>query len=211
MIVKRLIPFLIYFISQVVLAENSVSFKADEIEAMAISSTNKTAIITKNPYTLSVINNREKDNIKLAAIDSVVDVLPHPKVMWSNDEKYLALIFNAGEEVSVVEIYDSNTLKKIWDSKATNAQWTKEGHFLLIVPNYGIDDLQSIAGLIMYDPLLKQKKILAQDLLFSDILEVGNWYVLANVLHYEKTTPVFTTYVVDIKNGKASSLGRLLE
>jgi hypothetical protein len=189
-----------------VLATQSAGASAPTVVSYSISpDESNAALLTDQPYRLRIVGEGTDKSVALTEIDDVKDVAPDPRIELAGDGKYLAIVYAASEEETVVEVVDVATLSVIRRMSATSAAWLDEGHTLIVVPLYPLDGTQETPGLIRLDAATGRSDVVAANTFFTGELDAGRHGVLARSVKLEDGLPVFGVTRVDLESGSTAT------
>ena len=150
--------------------------------------------------------------------------LPHnvmkiSELGWSFDSKYFSVTLETGDlsQYGVYTIDDTNgKLQSVHYGLGGGVTWLPESHRLLIVPNFGIDELPSTPGMILLDIDSLQQEMILTDYYFWGRHSVAGSTLVAQGIQYDAHgKPSFSLIrydlqadkIVEEKNGATSSIG----
>jgi hypothetical protein len=179
-------------------ADKTAPLIPSEIIALAMAPTEKiTALMTDSPRAIWFISSRPISRVELPQ-----DVTA-PQLLWSADARYLSLEYQINDDVSAVKVIDiaQNPPALIDVGRGHAARWSVVGHRLFVVPDFGVDELPKVPGLIVFDPTLRRTEVIARDYHFIGRYDVGPSRITAQVIQFVQGKPVFAVIGYDLKSG----------
>ena len=148
--------------------------------ASAISRSGLWAVLSRDPYELRVCSSSAPLRpLALNQLNAVTDVSPNPRLEWSADGKYLALIYASGEVESTVEVFEPLSLKRVAIETVGAARWLQSKHLLVYRPApSGLGEFDSF-GIVVLDPASGRRRRFATDLALDGAIETSERHVLA--------------------------------
>ncbi|WMW78918.1 hypothetical protein RF679_09585 [Undibacterium cyanobacteriorum] len=165
--------------------------------------------LNQSPTCLTVYDGNGARSILIKDIDEVKDILPNPTVSLSFDAKYAAVEFEAGEDDHVVLVLRLDNLRTVLVGKFQSATWMQLNNKLLLVPNYGMMELQKTRGIILYSPDLNQRKSIANEYFFLGKVEVDGNQIVADIVEYKGENQILSTIKYDFLKRKLIAKSRL--
>ena len=146
-----------------------------------------------------VLSSQSVKSFKLKDVEQVRDIKPNTEISLSYDSKFLLVQFNAGDSEHVIKVISLDGFKILNEESATFALWMKESNRLIIVPSYGVEDLQQTKGLVVYSPETNKRQIIAKDYFFIGTLKTGGEKIVGDIVEYKNGHPIFSTITYDLK------------
>lgn len=178
-------------------AQKQAALAPAEVIALAIAPNEKlTAIITDEPRMLWLIKGAARTSVALP-----VEVA-QPRVSWSGDSKYIAIEYQISDDESAVEIVDVTQIPPslIDAGRGHSARWSRAGHDLFIVPDFGAAELPKTPGLIVFDASAGKSETVATEYYFIGRYDVGESELIAQGIQYTDGRPVYSLITYDLKN-----------
>lgn len=129
---------------------------------------------------------------------------------WSADSRYVAVEYQINDDASAVHIADvGHTPPVLIDAgRGHSAKWSRSGHKLFIVPDFGVTELPTTAGMIVFDPALRTSDRVAKEYYFFGRYDVGASNVIAQAIEYVEGRPTYSLIAYDLTNGSVEVIAR---
>jgi hypothetical protein len=179
-------------------AQKQAALPPGEVVALAMAPNEKvTAVITDEPRMLWLIGSAVRTSVTLPPEVS------QPRLSWSADSKYVAVEYEINDDSSGVDVADaSQTPPVLIDAgRGHSARWSRTGHQLFIVPDFGVEELPKTPGLIVFDPKVRKSEIVAKNYFFIGRYDVGQAKLIAQVIQYVDARPAYSLIAYDLKDG----------
>lgn len=131
-------------------------------------------------------------------IAEIRDIKPNINTSISYDSKFITVGFNASESIYVIKVIEIESMEEVFETKATSSVWMGSSNNLIVIPNYGIDEIQNIPGLIIYSAEKNNIKIVAKQFLFTGKVKSGGQKIIADIMELNNNEPYFRTIVYDL-------------
>jgi hypothetical protein len=120
---------------------------------------------------------------------------------WSANAKYVALEYQITDDESSVRVVDLTRAYRVVDvGRGQQVRWC--GNELVVVPDFGADELPRGNGLLLFDPSSeRRRKILSKYHIAGPISVHGSW-IATRVVTTESGRSIFSVLEYNLKTGR---------
>lgn len=127
---------------------------------------------------------------------------------WSVNAKYIALEYQTTDDESSVRVVDLTRAYRVTDvGRGQQIAWY--GNELVVVPDFGADELPHGNGLLLFDPLSGRRRSILSKYHVAGPISVHGSSITTRVVTTESGRPMFSVIEYDLKTGRTAwILGR---
>lgn len=156
---------------------------------------NVVAVYSEKLNCFAVFENNEKTtSFSINGLNEINDVPLQLTLEISHGGDFVLIGFNVAESSRIYQVYKVSSLKLVKEIYGTYATWRGDKSEIIYVPDYGVDELQTQKGLVIYSPIdSSESKILEEFYFFGSFIISSNQLIGKVAKNYN--TPILPQLV----------------